>query len=483
MQQNKKKILFLNFDGSKHPYFETSLELMENEIAKGNEIYSLSCNSLLDKYCCNHVRGQKFNRENDFCKKCKRGYKAGMKMLKIPAKNQFILKPVKVPHFKTFKTIDEIKNFSIEDVNIGFGIASTVMTYTRDYQYNPSEEKILINKLLTNSYTILKNLENIYDKIKFDEIYVFNGRYYEFNTGIAFAKKYEIDFYIYESGSDYTRYLLRKNVYIHDFQTNQQEIIDLWNNEKDNNLRTEIAVEWVVNRRNAIAKNWRVFTKKQTCGKLPENFDKTKENIAIYNTSLDEVGIFDEYKNPIDENDNNILREIIKRYENDETKHFYLRIHPNLKNLKTTQIKEIKKMIKSKPKCMSFIKAKDDIDTYALMENCDKILVFCSTMGIESTYWGKPSILAGVALYDRLDCIYKAKNYNELWNLIDSKNLKPKPKENTYPYFYWMNHRGIMHEIYKPEKLFVGTYRGKNFRELELNPIVRFYNKLKEILR
>lgn len=474
MTIRKKKCLFLNFHNSKHPFFETSLELMELN-REECEIYSLYCNGLLDKYCCNHVRHQKFNRDYNYCNKCKREYLIGMELVKVSPQSRFVLKEVEVPQFPDFNTIDEIKNFSIDGANIGFGIASTIMTYTRDYKYNPHEQKELIQKLFTNSYTILQNLEKLHSQIKFDEIYLFNGRYYEFNTGVAFARKHNIDFYIYESGADHTRYRLRKNDYIHDFKCNQQEILDLWNAESDTDKKIVIAEEYPKNRRNRVEKNWWGYTKKQKYGVLPANFDKTKENIVIYNGSLDEISIFDEYKNPIDANENNIIRNIIKHYENNTDKHFYLRIHPNISNLRTTQMKELEEIIASNPKCMTIIRPEEDIDTYALMDACDKVLVFCSTMGIESTYWGKVSILAGVALYDHLDCIYKAITYDELWKFLDSKELTPKPKENAYPYFYWMNTFGIPHKIYKPERLFVGTFRGVNLKELGHSMFTRTY--------
>ncbi|MCR5264970.1 MAG: hypothetical protein K6E29_00065, partial [Cyanobacteria bacterium RUI128] len=413
MHKKVKKILFLNFDCSKHPFFETSLELMDKCIKNGDEIYSITCDGIFDKYCCNHVRKQIFNLEWNYCKKCKRGYREGMKMMKVPPKNRFVLKPYDVPEFPQFKTIDEIKHFCIDDMNVGFGVASTVMTYTRDYEYNPEDHMFMIHKLLRNSYIILKNLEELIKKIKIDEIYLFNGRYYEFNTGVAFAKKHKIDFYIYESGADYTRYSLRKNAYIHDFGVTQKEIQETWDSESDFSKKEKIVKDWAENRRNRVEKNWRSFTKNQQEGLLPADFDPSKENIVIYNTSLDEVTIFDEYKNPIDSNDNNILREIIKKYENDNTKHFYLRVHPHLSHLNTTQIKEIREIADTNPKCMTIIPPTDEVDTYALMDACDKTLVFCSTMGVEATYWGKPVILAGVSLYDHLDCVYQVKNYDE----------------------------------------------------------------------
>jgi len=51
--------------------------------------------------------------------------------------------------------------------------------------------------------------------------------------------------------------------------------------------------------------------KKQKKNFLPKGFDKTKVNIAIFNSSIDEYEVFEEYKNPIYKDDYDSLVKIM----------------------------------------------------------------------------------------------------------------------------------------------------------------------------
>ena len=92
-------------------------------------------------------------------------------------------------------------------------------------------------------------------------------------------------------------------------------------------------------------------------------------------------------------------------------------------------------LIQLKHANLKIIMPEERIDSYALMESCEKIVTFGSTIGIEATYWGKPSVLLGACTYDNLDCCYTPKDRFDAVELIISP-LKPKPKENCYPYAY-----------------------------------------------
>ena len=116
--------------------------------------------------------------------------------------------------------------------------------------------------------------------------------------------------------------------------------------------------------------------------------------------------------------------------------------------------------MKKKYKNLTVIEPDEKIDTYALMEACDKILSTYSTMGCEATYWGKISILAGVSPYDELDCVYKAHSMQELYKLIDDKNLLPKAKESTLPYGYRNQTCGEKYKYYKEVNLTNGEFLG-----------------------
>ena len=72
---------------------------------------------------------------------------------------------------------------------------------------------------------------------------------------------------------------------------------------------------------------------------------------------------------------------------------FVLRVHPNLKFLKNTQNENIKKLVNNSN--LIIIYPEEKLSSYELIRLSETIITFGSTIGIESTYMGKKSILIG----------------------------------------------------------------------------------------
>ena len=200
---------------------------------------------------------------------------------------------------------------------------------------------------------------------------------------------------------------------------------------------------------------------------LPDGFDFNKENIAIFNSSIDEVYAFDSWKHPFADNENDLINAILEHYKNHTNKHFYLRIHPNLTKAKrkhATQIRQINEM-KKKYHNLTVIEPDQKIDTYALIEAVNKVLTFYSSVGCEATYYGTPSILAGKAAYDQFGCVYKAKSLEETFELIDTKDLQPKPKETAYPFGYYNAVYGEDYKYFKVKSPHEGEFMGKILKD------------------
>ena len=97
------------------------------------------------------------------------------------------------------------------------------------------------------------------------------------------------------------------------------------------------------------------------------------------------------------------------------------------------------------------------------MDACEKVITFGSTMGIESVFWGKVSILAGRSLYEGLGGCYIPKDHDEMIDLIN-RRLDPLPNLGALKYGYWQSVAGIPYVYYKPESIrggkFMGVYLG-----------------------
>lgn len=124
------------------------------------------------------------------------------------------------------------------------------------------------------------------------------------------------------------------------------------------------------------------------------------------------------------------------------------------------EINEFKKKYRN----LTVIEPDEKIDTYALIEACNKTVTSYSTVGFEATYWGAVSIFAGKAPYEDLNCAYQALSLDLLYNLIDNKELKPKPKENTYPYAYFNQVYGDDYKYFKAINHYEGYFMGMQLK-------------------
>ena len=184
-------------------------------------------------------------------------------------------------------------------------------------------------------------------------------------------------------------------------------------------------------------------------GSLPSNIDthKDKRIITIFISSEYEFSAIDKiWLQRFYKDQNEVVEKLLTKVKNEDI-YFYIRIHPNLKGHDNTQTRFLKKF---KADNVTVIFPEEDIDSYSLIDISEKIITFGSTIGLEATYWGKPSICLGRSYYEDLNVSYHVNSYEELYKMVLKKGLKTLPKEGTLKYAYWSISLGINYQFYKP---------------------------------
>jgi hypothetical protein len=177
------------------------------------------------------------------------------------------------------------------------------------------------------------------------------------------------------------------------------------------------------------------FTDDQQKGRLPDGFDPKAQNIAVFNSSEDEFAAVDGYQNPVYADQISALPRILEDPRLDPGLTFYLRVHPNLKGVDNYQMREIDTLTHPN---IRVIPPESDVDTYALMDACDRVLTFGSTMGIESSFFGKPSIVAGQVPYAHLGSVYVPETHDAVIDLLNDAELPPLDRLGALQFGYYM---------------------------------------------
>ena len=436
------------------PHIETDLEILYQNMKTNPNIKVCICRRAM--YMCFNNPTHK----NSICTLCIGRILNGLKLIKFPKENIiFIEKRDRLTYKEyNFNDVNELINFEYDGQLLGRSAASSLIDIlNKDFNFDTIKYKDMVNASLNTSIFLYIYLKELIIKERIEKVIMFNGRITEFNVCVNVCKKLGIPFTVHERAGTIKKYILIENSVPQDYKI-AHDIEKIWNRSNDPN-KYRIAEQLYIERRNGKDQSWYSFTKHQKRDMLPSNFDRTKKNIAFFDSTIQEFFIFKEQIVRIYRDFFEAIEKICKDLLQDEHYHIYFRVHPNLKNTNNTQIQKYKEIAK-KYKNITLIEPESLIDSYYLMDNCEKLVVFSSTIGIEAIYWGKPCILLFNTYYSHLNGNYIPKTHEEVIQLIRS-DLKPKDKLLALMYSYWELSRGIEFELFEADDLGTGKFLGK----------------------
>jgi hypothetical protein len=460
-------VLFF-YIGVPSPIFETELELIKIHSEKGDKVRVLICNGDLPncfwnpekkEYICNLCRSKRVN---------------GFKLLtSYPNIEYYYFRKHQIKHtIFDIKNVQELLDFNYDNENLGIGVASRLISFYRDHRFPINDNLKQVKLELNSAIQTYENLKYHIEVFNPDLVYIFNGRVTSYLAATLLCKKFKIKYYTYEIATTPNRYLLRENSTSHDILKHHEEMNTLWNMESNNHFKESKAKEYFEKRRKSInIQKTETYTIDQKPGTLPNNFDQTKINIGIFNSSIDEYFAVKGWENNIYEPDEtNGIRLILDEFKNNEAYNFYLRVHPNLRKLpkSTSQLRDLRE-IEIMYDNITIIWPESEVDSYTLLDACNKIIVFASTIGVEAAFWGKPVILAGRSLYENLGCVYTPKSHEEVIHLIQDINLKPLNSKLALKYAFREISHGIDFKFFKETKIVRGLSVGK-FMGVKIKP-------------
>lgn len=437
----KKVLLFtLEMQGLQEA---SQIQAANEHIEAGDEVLYITCGQSIGS--CNDNR--KFNYlQCRFCKKRQlrrtKQYIKGLKQIQSidDAVTSDIIQTANEVMFH-FNTMDELKAIKYDGIEIGYGALSSYISYTRNIEANVGEGIIhqYIEDLLRMQIRMILAFKSIIQEFSPNLIIFHNGRFAEYKPLLGLARNMNIDFVCTENlpSADGVRCQDNyPNGIPHNVNDRNRQIKWVWNLNEDATERERIARSFFENRRHAKFAGDTIYTKDQKTGTMPDGWDAKKENVVIFNSSEDEffaIGSDCGVKS-IFESQLTGIKTIVEHYKDDKSKHFTLRVHPHLKGLPFSYHQGLYQL---KYNNLTVIPADSAVSSYSLMDAASKVIVFGSTMGVESAYWHKPVINLAYAMYNLMDVVYIPQSQEELWKLIDTPALEPKNSDNALPYGYY----------------------------------------------
>lgn len=430
------------------PHFGILLEDAVRLYKEGNEVTFVYC----EGECINCI----WNPHGDglYCKMCRHCTKKWMKQLLPAGIRTMPLKKLDIrERVRNYQSVNEIKGIVYRDVYVGYGVMSNYTSITRDPEpdFSDAVTRTYFDFMLDKAFALTDVFYDLVDELKPDCISLYNGRLIEVRPlfDIALSRK------IYlrnneclggpRTGDTYHKIIYENNL-PHNIPYNTELLQKVWN--KDNEPLEEKerkGRDFFERRRKGVPAGDRVYIGNQKKGLLPADWDDSKRNIVIFNSSEDEFSAvgreFDQYSVFASQLDG--IQTILEKFPSEEY-HFYLRVHPNLARVNFSyhlDLYELPKRFKN----LTVIAAKDPCSTYDLLDAAEKVIVFGSTMGAEAVYWKKPVILLGGAFYYMLDICYTPRTVEDMCEMIAAK-LEAKDSYPAIQYGYYLMNRELLTE-------------------------------------
>jgi len=451
------KALFISLYAAT-PHFETELELLSDLLDAGHVVHVVRC--MGDLVACvmnpDHKEG--------WCKLCVSKIDAGLRTLGRIHEETL---PTVKPHpqlAQRFESADELLTYTIDGAELGRGVYSTMCgRVNKDTRLDTHRYAPAIRKELESAYAVYAGLREVIERVRPDRVYIFNGRFSTCHAAVVACEQTGTTFVTHERGGTRDRYAVREGALPHDLAANITEIDETW--AAGGPDKEAIGRRWFVERRNGVERNSTSFTKDQTLGRLPEGFDSARHNIVIFNSTMEEYASIKGWESPIYRDEAVGVRQVVETLASNPNVHVYLRVHPHLKHIAREDNYQLRMYaeLESRAKNLTVIWPESTVHTYELMDRCKAVLTFGSTTGVEACFWGTPSVLAGHALYEGLDCAYVPKTHEEVVRLLTG-DLSTKDQLGALKYGYWESERGITFKRFRATSLYSGEWLGRPCR-------------------
>ncbi len=347
---------------------------------------------------------------------------------------------------------DERLDFCIDNRNIGRGIIASLISLTSDSNSSFEKYPELYKEFLLNSLRIDKSMEVILDNYNFDLVYSFNGRFASCRPIFENLKQKSITFKSHERGATFDKFEIFEG-FPHELSLIHKKIRDY----KGIFLKKLYYTLWFfINQRRGKSINWVSFINHQS-----EHYEKSKNEILVtYFSSSDfELeAVTDLCPHNLFDSQLNALNWLVGYFGKNQNIKLVIKMHPNQEKLNEKIKSHWKNFEKNN---IEVIMPESTINSYSLMKKSDLIIVYGSTIGMESAFWRKKVINLFNCYYSNPQnpILNEPNSIEELEMLLNNWNLIKKfPFKNFLKIGHWISTFGIKFKYYIPSSLFNGKF-------------------------
>jgi hypothetical protein len=374
----------------------------------------------------------------------------------------------------TCESIDDVRALSYRDFHdIGWSAISSVVTAAKNSRLEIDRSRALLRDYCQAAIMVYEKTISLLEDTQASEVLVFNGRFATTRAALRAAQAMGVPWRIHERGGDKSRFRLSDHL-PHDLDRVQEQIRAEWRPG-----HAEAGHEFFRARRARMEQGWHSFTKGQEHGRLPAQMQEG-DWVSFFTSSEDEMAsIGDALTNRRFPTQGAAIATLAAAVAQVPGLRLCVRVHPHLA-LKSSQEKRSWREFQL-PGVLVLGPA-DPTDTYALIERSHVVATYGSSVGIEATYWGRPSLLFARSYYDRLGVATQAESLEQVQSFLREPVTLPQSATlacGAYfsrlgePFRYYASeglHRGSILGVYLDDSLPVRAARAVRDGLLALRP-------------
>jgi hypothetical protein len=426
------------------PHHATGLEIARQHVDAGDHVHLVTCPTSM-RACVINPRHRGYT-----CSLCRDTLRAGVDTLRLPRERVHEIPAVVVSEPASLpRDVGELVDTTSNGIPVGRGAASTLISLLRESEPEMGPNAELTRALLATAHLTASATTSLLDAVDPELVYLFNGRYAESVPILAVCQQRGIRIWTHDLGYEANTFRIVPDASVHALGWAKHLMHELWERgAHDEARRRDVAASYFEGRRHGgagdVADRYR-FIKGQRVGDLPPAMHEpgVEHRVGIFVSSEDELTTLDEYRNPVYRDQLDGLDAIVEHPWPTST-HLFVRTHPNLRGLHNSQTQRLSNL-DARPN-VTLISADSPIDSYRLMESCDVVVTFGSSVGIEAPYWGTQSVLVGRAQWEDLG-VRRPATHAEVVDEIG----RPRPViADPLPYGYLQRTWGIPFRQYAP---------------------------------
>ncbi len=370
-------------------------------------------------------------------------------------------------------------NLKLNDIAIGEGILSTIISLAKDNNPNYLIYKKEIEEVFSEFNRKYKFFVDFFSEGQnYENCYLFNGRFASNKALLAALSFLNIDLKIfyYERSHTLNKFTVRNHI-PHDRYMIYEEIKNIWKNKSSLKEAKLIGGTYFIQKSNGHGLNWYSYSKgigDQKSSKIINSLvgidDKNTKNIIFFTSSEDEFESLGEawYKSENYISQFDIIKNL-STFVSENNYKLFIRVHPNFRS---SSIRVREKwhnfFCKIQTKNINVIASDSEASSYGLINKMDLVIVYGSTIGIEAAFLGKKVIVTGPSYYAdinaKINVIDSIQSLKKLIpELLSNENHDERDvSESTLPYGYWCYKTGMKFKNYIPLSPLDGKFFGKD---------------------